>query len=85
MPIQAIEAETTMRKKEAEDYAAAKDEMDKATALSHFFSARRFERAIRKIPNTVRCLAILGALFATKMHFSLRICIFLCHECIMIK
>jgi predicted nucleic acid-binding Zn-ribbon protein len=28
----AIEAETTMRKKEAEDYAAAKDEMDKAIA-----------------------------------------------------
>ena len=31
-----------------------------------FFSPRRFERAIRKIPNMVRCLAVKSALYGTR-------------------
>ena len=31
-----------------------------------FFSPRRFERAIRKRPNTVRCLAVKRALLGTR-------------------
>ena len=36
------------------------------TAFILFFSARRFERAIRKRPNTVRCLAVKSALLGTR-------------------
>ena len=38
------------------------DIVESFPTFSPFFSARRFERAIRKRPNTVRCLAVQSAL-----------------------
>ena len=43
-----------------------KEERDFSKRCFFFFSPRRFERAIRKRPNTVRCLAVKSTLLGTR-------------------
>ena len=75
---QALEPETLFRKKYTAPRLQAKGKHCSAVAAPihasaptfgifySFFTARRFERAIRKRPNTVRCLAVKSTLLGTR-------------------